>query len=166
MSLSDAEATALAEHLAALRRRLPAAANAARLAARRCSLGELKELVLELPTTKLQIDDHEIAITLHETKPANGYALLVDHAAYPDPFVLYSDDELAGVIAEAAGLDLSDLAQRRRAQRGAQLARRRLAASSPTAPARALAIPTTPRIAATRPRRRFPTIVGPIRAAI
>jgi hypothetical protein len=127
-SLSDAEATALAEHLAALRRRLPAAANAARLAARRCSLLELKELVLESPTTKLQIDDHEIAITLHETQPTNGYALLVDRTAYPDPFVLYSDDELAGVIADAAGLDLSDLAQRRRAQRGAQLARRRLAA--------------------------------------
>jgi hypothetical protein len=127
-SLSDAEATALAEHLAALRRRLPAAANAARLAARRCSLVELKELALESPTTKLQIDDHEIAITLDETKPANGYALRVDHSAYPDPFMLYSDDELAGVIAEAAGLDLSDLAQRRRAHRGAQLARRRLAA--------------------------------------
>jgi hypothetical protein len=89
---------------------------------------ELKELVLEWPTTKLQIDEHEIAITLRETEPANGYDLLVDHKAYPDPFVLYSDDELAGVIAEAAGLDLSDLAQRRRAHRAAQLARRRLAA--------------------------------------
>ena len=128
MHLSDGEATALAAHLAALPRRLRTAANAARLAARRSSLVELKELVLEWPTTKLQIDEHEIAITLRETEPANGYALLVDHTAYPDPFVLYSDDELAGVIAEAAGLDLSDLGQRRRAPGNAQLARRRLAA--------------------------------------
>ena len=128
LRLSDAEATALAEHLAALRRRLPAAANAARLASRRCSLVELKELVLESPTTKLQIDDHEIAITLRTTKPAKGYTLRVDHTAYPEPFVRYSDSELVGAIAEAAGLDLSDLAQRRRAQRLAQLARRRIAA--------------------------------------
>jgi hypothetical protein len=89
---------------------------------------ELKELVLESPTTKLQIDDHEIAITLRETTPANGYTLRVDHAAYSEPFVLYSDGELVGAIAEAAGLDLSQLAQRRRAHRYAQLARRRLAA--------------------------------------
>jgi hypothetical protein len=128
LSLSDAEATALAVHLAVLRRRLSTAANAARLAARRCSLVELKELVLESPTTKLQIDDHEIAITLRETTPANGYTLRVDHAAYSEPFVLYSDGELVGAIAEAAGLDLSQLAQRRRAHRYAQLARRRLAA--------------------------------------
>ena len=42
--------------------------------------------------------------------------------------MVYSDAELAGVIAEAVGLDLSDLAQRRRAHQQAQLARRRLAA--------------------------------------
>jgi hypothetical protein len=107
---------------------LHSAANAARLAARRCSLVELKELVLESPTTTLQIDGHEIAVTLRATMPANEYGLRVDRRAYPDPLVVYSDAELPGVIAEAVGLDLSDLAQRRRAQQQAQLACRRLAA--------------------------------------
>jgi len=125
---SEAEAAALAAHLAAVPGRLHTAANAARLAARRCSLVELKELVLESPTTTLQIDGHEIAITLRATKPANEYGIRVDRRAYPDPLVVYSDMELAGVIAEAVGLDLSDLAQRRRAQQQAQLACRRLAA--------------------------------------
>ena len=125
---SEAEAAALAAHLAAVPRRLNTAANAARLAARRCSLVELKELVLESPTTTLQIDGHEIAVTLRATMPANEYGLRVDRRAYPDPLVVYSDAELAGVIAEAVGLDLSDLAQRRRAQQQAQLACRRLAA--------------------------------------
>jgi hypothetical protein len=30
--------------------------------------------------------------------------------SYPVPFVLYSDDELASVLADAAGRNLSDLA--------------------------------------------------------
>jgi hypothetical protein len=128
LQCSEAEAAALAAHLAAVPRRLHTAANAARLAARRCSLVELKELVLESPTTTLQIDGHEIAVTLRATMPANEYGLRVDRRAYPDPFVVYRDAELAGVIAEAVGLDLSDLAQRRRAQQQAQLACRRLTA--------------------------------------
>ena len=129
LHLSDGEATALAAHLAALPRRLRTAANAARLAARRCSLVELKELVLEWPTTKLQIDEHEIAdhAARDQARQRVRGCSSID-SAYPDPLVVYSDAELAGVIAEAVGLDLSDLAQRRRAQQQAQLACRRLAA--------------------------------------
>lgn len=126
--LGDAEAAAARMHLSAVPRRLRAASSAAQLAARRSSLVELKELLLEWPSTKMRIDDTVIEVWLLTTQPANGYGLRVDGVSYPDPFTAFGDAALVGVIAEAAGLDLSDLQQRRRAREHAERARRELAA--------------------------------------
>jgi hypothetical protein len=123
-----AETAAVRAHLAAVSQRLHAAGCAARLAARRANLVELHELVHNWPRTELQIDDTPIEITLRTQKPAKQYEIRANHRAYPDHFTSYTARELTAAIAAGVGLDLGDLAQRRRAHDAAKRSRQQLAA--------------------------------------